>query len=442
MKKLLLAVPLLLGASWAGSAYFTGTKAQQAYNALLVELNTNKGLVWKNESYAAGVAKSTAITRVTLSTVPEEDISFLLQHDIEHSPVGLSNGKPRFSAAKVITTVLDDDTRSEEFQRIMAGFGSEKPLLMSTEVAFDGSNTSQLYVGAYHIEDKEMSFTSGGLEQTLDVKGDIYTSSGQIKPIEFKGDDATVQLSPGNIELDVRRIISGVYAGSSAVTFKELSIESNQAPPMLLETLGITYENDVDNDVVDSRLEYFVENIDAPIPVDSASLAVNVKGISVAKWKAFSDISNQMSQSNPEELKHFASAALELLEPNASLDMTVELTNEGGDMDTDLSINVVDASSPHYPANGLSTLKTLRELLQLLSLELTVEADVAAINVTPAAAFMQSPMIQQFVVSDEESHTMNVTVADLVVDINGNAATLEQMLPINLDMPLETLLGK
>lgn len=91
MKKLLLALPLIAGTSWAGTSYYAGSSTKDAYSDLLVQLNEFKPFTLVNEQYSAGIATSTAITVVKASSAPDAEILFRLHHDINHSPVGLND---------------------------------------------------------------------------------------------------------------------------------------------------------------------------------------------------------------------------------------------------------------------------------------------------------------------------------------------------------------
>lgn len=50
-------------------------------------------------------------------------------------------------------------------------------------------------------------------------------------------------------------------------------------------------------------------------------------------------------------------------------------------------------------------------------------------------------MSPKYVMNEETNHTLDVTLEALLVTINGNSIPLEPMLLLNLDMPIEMLLG-
>ena len=103
-------------------------------------------------------------------------------------------------------------------------------------------------------------------------------------------------------------------------------------------------------------------------------------------------------------------------------------------------VRVVDASSANYPANGFDSVTTVRDLLNILTLEAHMEADVEAVISLPWPCFMGAPEAQQYIVSDGLKYTSDITVSDLIVDINGNPLSLEMMVGDMLDMPLAALM--
>ena len=75
--------------------------------------------------------------------------------------------------------------------------------------------------------------------------------------------------------------------------------------------------------------------------------------------------------------------------------------------------------------------------LDILKLELHLDADAAAVDQTPLAMLMMQPQAQRYVHSDGVSYTSDIVVQELQVDINGNRLSLETILGEMLDMPLE-----
>jgi uncharacterized protein YdgA (DUF945 family) len=86
---------LVAGASWAGASYYAGAQTQSGYEQLLLQLNELKPFTLVNEEYYAGVANSTAITKVMESTAADAKVLFRLHHAINHSPIGMNDSGVR-----------------------------------------------------------------------------------------------------------------------------------------------------------------------------------------------------------------------------------------------------------------------------------------------------------------------------------------------------------
>ena len=91
MRKLLLALPLVAGASWAGTTYVSSSQTQPAYDKLLSQLNQLESLQFVSESYDKGFMHSTAITKVSFVGSTDAEPLFRLKHVIDHSPVGIDS---------------------------------------------------------------------------------------------------------------------------------------------------------------------------------------------------------------------------------------------------------------------------------------------------------------------------------------------------------------
>lgn len=444
MKKLLFAIPLIAGASWAGASIYSGAQTQSAYDQLLTQLNEMKPFTLVNESYAAGFLNSTAVTKVMESAAPNAKVLFRLQHQIVHSPVAVVDTDVRIAAASISTTLLDDGSLSSSAVEFMQGFVDAEPFQINTEVGFDGNTRNQLRVSAYHYEKDGVELNFGGLDYNADVLGDSIKGTGEIGAISVEGHGNQLGLTPGLITTDLERISQAVYAGRYGVEFNQLTVSSNEAMPMdvVLESIGVNSDTTVENNQLSSRGSVHVEKIVSPLPLTSATFAVGISNLSLSGIRQYVNAFNQipvadsMLNSDPERVKAVMSTFLPAIGPGSGLDYKLEFTNDGGTASLDYGISVVDGSSPNYPTEGLATITTLRDLLNVTRLEAHLQADADAIDQTPLAMFMMSPQAQQVIVADGTSYKADITLRDLIVDINGNPLSLEMMLGEMLDMPL------
>ncbi len=444
MKKLLLAIPLVAGASWAGASIYSGVQTQSAYDQLLTQLNELKPLTLVNETYSTGFRNSTAVTKVMESATPDAKVLFRLQHDIDHSPVAVVDSNVRIAAASIKTTLLNDGSLPESAVEFMQGFVDAEPFQINTEVGFDGNTRNQLLVSAYRHQEDGVEVNFGGLDYNADVLGDSIKGSGEIGEITVDGNGKRLNLTPGVITTDLTRISPAVYAGLYGIEFNQLTVSSDQGMPLdvVLESIGVNSDTTVENDQLTSRGSIHIGMIDSPLPLTSASLDMGVSNLSISGIKQYLEAINQlpvtdsMLSSDPEMIQAVMSTFLPAIGPGTGLDYKLQFSNDGGSASLDYGISIIEESSPNYPAGGLASIATFRDLLNVTYLEAHLNADADAIDQTPLAMFMMSPQAQQVIVADGTSYKADITLKELIVDINGNPLSLEMMMGEMLDMPL------
>lgn len=446
MKKLLLAIPLVAGASWAGATFYTGSQTQSAYDKLLVQLNDYKPFTLVNESYTSGLVSSRAITKVMDSSAPDAQVLFRLQHDIQHSPIGVNEGNLRVSAANIKTTLVRDQSIPESVSQFMEGFTDAEPVQINTAVGFDGKTVNQFLISAYEHDYEDVQVRFNGVDYTANVDGDVFIGEGTVGELVVSGDDGQMRLSPGKIATNLTRIGKHVFSGSYGVEFDKLSIDANDMPfDIALQEIALTSDSDVDNDSLNTAAKFAIGNIDAPIPLNSASLEVALDRLSIAGMQDYVDAISQISLtsaamgSDVDDLQVVLDAYKSLITPGLGLNYTIKATNDGGDAELAYGLNVIEKTSPHFPAGGLTSVETVRDALNIIELNARLDADAAALDMTPAAMFLLSPQAQQVIVSDGVSYKADVQLSNLIVNINGNPMSLELMIGEMLDTPLSAL---
>lgn len=446
MKKLLLALPLIAGTSWAGTAYYAGSSTKDAYADLLIQLNEFKPFTLVNEQYSAGLAKSTAITNVMASSSPDAEILFQLHHDINHSPVGLNDAGVRFGAATIKTTLVFSEASNPTSSDLLEGFTSPEPVVINTNVKFDGTATHQLVVSAFQSVNEGQNFNFDGLDYTAAVNGASITGEGTLGEFSMNSPMVNFTLAPGIIDVDLEKHANGIYGGSYGISFEQLSVESAAMPfDVGVQSINFSSDSDISGSTFNSNVYMSVGNIDSPLPINDLSLKVGTKNISI---EGMSDYINTMSQfsaldetnvSNPEFVNQWISAMMKVLGPKAGASYDIDINNDGGNANVKFDVGIVDGSSAKYPQSGLASLTTVRALLDIMEAELRFQADAAALDQTPLAGFLVSPQAEQFVVADGVTYQSHIKVKDLIVDINGNPISLELIMGDTLDMSLSQM---
>ena len=172
MKKLLVALPFVATASWAGTTLYSGSQTRTAYDELVAQLDRSTTLAVSAESYEAGFTESRAVTRVRLSDSPDAEVLFRLHHEIEHSPVGLADGGARVGAARIVTTLVTD-ALDDEVRDVLASFEGGEPFVLESDVGFGGAVAHAFRVARFE--------RAGGGGGTLRFEGAEYTLEGDAE---------------------------------------------------------------------------------------------------------------------------------------------------------------------------------------------------------------------------------------------------------------------
>ena len=444
MKKLLLALPLVAGASWAGSTYYAGTQAQPAYEKLLSDLNeTAAGLfVLETDQYTAGFTQSTAITNVKLQGLPEP-VLLKLQHDIQHTPIGSDPKGARFSASSITTTLLQDNIENEALRRIVASFEGGEPFVLYSDVAFNGNVTSDLQLNKITTATDSGTFSFDGGRYESTSHNDQIIISGVLGQINFKdisGNGVTIARSTSNF--DLVSVAQGVYTGEQLVTFPSVQLKSEMwGQNISIKDFILDSSSNVNGETLNTKTGLAIASIDSPLPLNSVDWTFELEGLSVngleryiAEMNRLSELDDSDWNNNPSAFEaNIKDAFAGLLSPGTVFTNKLTLSNDGGDVISDMNVSFPGDGS----GSGLDSVATVRDLLQSVTVDLALNADAPAIDMTPAAMFMMHPVAQQYIVTDGQTYTSTINIADLMLDINGNLQSLEPMLGSQLDMPLD-----
>jgi uncharacterized protein YdgA (DUF945 family) len=379
------------------------------------------------------------------SAAPDAEVLFRLQHDIDHSPVGLDGAGVRFRAAAIETTLLLPNDVSES---MLQGFNSEEPVVINTDVKFDGSAMHQLLVSNFEtIKDGE-SIKFDGLDYSAVANEDAIKGSESIGEFTLESPMVSIKLAPGTVDVDLKKFADDVFSGSYGVLFDELSIESTAMPfGINVQEIGFSSNSKINGSTLDSDGNISVGNIESPLPINNFSIAVGTHDLSIEGTSNYVKTMSQFSAlnddnaSNPEFLNQWFSALIGVFVPKAGVTYDIDLNNDRGNANIKFNMNVIDGSSPKYPSTGLTALLTVRDLLNVTQAEFSLQADAAALDQTPLAAFLVSPQVEQLVLADGVSYQSTIKVKDFIVDINGNPLSLEMIMGDTLDMPLPAIAG-
>ncbi len=444
MKKVLLALPLVAGASWAGSTYYAGTQAQPAYEKLLANLNQAAGgaFILDMSDYQAGFTDSVAITNVKLMHTDQPSL-FQLKHHISHSPVGTDPEGARFSASSISTTLNMDTIADIEIREALAKFDEGKPFTLFTDVGFNGDVTSSLMINALSMdyEDGNIAFEGG--------RYDAFSSNGKIDVSGYlgtlgldNGSGALFNIAQSSAEFDLLQVAEGVYTGEQQIKFPSISFNDPESSVSVrLQDIVFNSSTSLNVDKIDTESEISIAGIDAPIPLNSMVLDTKLKGVSMEGLANYMTAWNEVMRMSAEDATHsiddieqqMTTAYKALLTPGSRFTSEVTLTNDGGDVTGEVGVVFLGDGTQ----SGIDNMNTLADVLQAIAINLDLEADSAAIDLTPAAMFMMHPMAQQYIRVNGSKYNTNVLVADLMLTVNGDQQPLVNYLGDSLYEPLD-----
>ena len=211
MKKLLIALPFVATASWAGTTLYTGNQTRAAYDDLIAQLDGLNGMQVSTESYTSGFAASRAVTAVRASDAPDSSVLFRLRHEISHSPIGLDDGGARVGAARIVTTLLDDDL-SEETRAVIERFDGGVPFVLESDVGFDRRVSNVLAVSPLSLDADGVVLELGAIRYDADIDpAGRIVGTGDHAGLELAltDDDVTFSVAPGTERFELERVGDG-----------------------------------------------------------------------------------------------------------------------------------------------------------------------------------------------------------------------------------------
>jgi len=451
MKKLLLALPLVAGASWAGSTYYSAAQTEAAYTRLLEQLNTrtNGVFVLKSTEYEGGVMESTAVTEVRSTEKTGEDFQFFLKHKINHSLVSVDPDNARFGAASIVTTLLVDDSYSDEAKAFMESFDTGEPFVATTEVAVDGATNSEIKINALDHSDGDAAIKSGGtiINMVTTADGNV-TGEGTTSDFLFsEGEQKTADMSNLTMKFNMSKLEGEetlspyFYDANFELTMDESKIVDNGEQVALIEGVRYVISQDLSSDEPSANFNMGVASlaVDA-IPLESFDVDLALTGFSITEMMANEAFFKEMqSVDKPEELL-FSAKGIELLratfKPDTKMAIKLDAKSTEGDGNAAVDLWFTGNGSD----DGYTGMATTGDLAKSIAGSASIDIDKAAIMLTPLGGMLEHPMAQAYVTVTEDKVMMNANLDQLVLKVNEQMIPLEMMAGDMMNMPLEMLL--
>ncbi len=448
MKKLLLALPLVAGASWAGSTYYSGAQTEAAYNRLLEQINTNKAFVVKSTEYKAGIMESTAITEVRASEANGQDIQFSLKHQINHSLVSVAPENPRFGAASIITTLLIDDNYSDDFKEILKSFDSGEPFVATTEVAVDGATKSEIKINAFdHSQDDAIIKSSASIiNVTTATDGNITGDAALDNFIFSEGDNKQADMSNLDMKFNAsklegeEKISPYFYDLNFEMNMDETTIVNGGKQVALVKGVSYVLNQDLSSDEPSATFNMGVDSLEVEaLPLKSFDAAMALSGFSIKDMMANESFYKEFkSATRPEELL-FSEKGIEILratfKPDTKVAVKLDAVSTEGDGNAVVDLWFAGNGSD----DGYTGMVTTGDLAKSIAGTALIDIDRSALMNTPVGQMLEHPMAQIYLSVTEDKVTLNADLDNMILKLNGQAIPLELMAGDILNMPLETL---
>ncbi len=449
MKKLLLALPLVAGASWAGTTYYSGAQTEAAYTRLLEQLNSNNAFVLKSTEYKAGIMESTAITEVRSTEASGQDIQFSLKHQINHSLVSVAPENPRFGAASIITTLLIDENYPDDVKEVLKSFESGEPFVATTEVAVDGATNSEIKINAFnHAEnDSEIKTSASVINVITEADGNV-SGDGVLKEILFsEGSDKkadmsnlTMSFNASKLEGDERKS-PYFYDLNFDLKMDESTIVDRGNQVAHIKGVNYSLVQDLSSNEPSANFNVGVDSLEVEaLPLKSFDAAVALTGFSVTEMMANEAFIEQFkTTARPEELL-FSEKGLEIMRATFKPDtkMAIKLNAVSVDGDGDAAVDLWFTGNGSD--DGYTGMVTAGDLAKSYAGTAVIDIDKSALMSTPLGGMLEHPMAQAYLTVTEDKVTLNATLEELILKLNEQIIPLELMAGEMLNMPLEALL--
>lgn len=442
MRKLLLALPLVAGASWAGTTYYSSSQSEPAYDRLLSQLNQTDYFKFESEEYHSGFTQSSAVTKVLLVGEGGSEPLFRLQHVIDHSPVGVDNAGTRVGANSVVTTLLLESINPE----FASALNGQEPMTLHTRVDMSGNMINSLELASLSTtsNDKTIQFDGGNFEIVSELSGRIHGSGSTGNFVMSDASGSQINIAEAPLKFDIQKLTGDIYSGSLDWNMPSIAL-TNPAMGMdiNLQDLRIDSISEIQGSFMKSGMGISVGSLDSPVPVESVNWEFYMTGIPLDGITKFKELEREMIANgsadtyNADIGKQFAEMYKSLFVPGTTVKNVLEVDNQGGKIASDLSFIFEGDGSE----SGFDYVLTARDLLAAFRIDASLDADAAAINMTPLAMFANMPPASDFIINDGITYTADLSFDDLLLYVNGESRdVIEQFgLASMLDTPLDYL---
>jgi len=445
VKSLIVALPLIAGATWAGTSYFAGAQSEAGYDQFLSQTNAANFLTFEKESFEQGLTTSKAVTVVKESSAPDAEVLFRLAHDINHSSVQLNDNSPSVGTATIRTTLVDGSINSR-YDNIHSFFTGDEPIEIITRAGVAGHVASEITLGALTLTSGEKeTATVEETKITLTNDADRIVGDGAIGAVVINSTDgSSATISASIVSFDLATEQMQTSDSHLSVKTDEITAQTPyQNTPITANGLQLSFNSDVEGDQIDYLASINIDAIDTgstptidTAPVTSGSLEIATNNFKIQAIRDYYGFLEGVDGNNFESFSsEYLHEFVKLATKNIELVMNLDLNNSAGNANATFNIAFIGDQS----ASGRDTIVTGKDLANAIKVEADVVADKAALALTPAVAMMQSPPAQFAFEDQGDQWVSRLRATGLTAQINNEIIQLGDLTGGLLELPLEEI---
>jgi uncharacterized protein YdgA (DUF945 family) len=303
MKKLLLSVAVLLVIAWAGASWYVGRQTEPALQQFIDAGNKqyeSYGITQEIVSYKYGLFRSRAITRLTTSTAPFNEIIGDVQfvNDITNGPVFFGGSSPvQFGIAR-ISTRLDMDSLDEDKRQLLAkAFGGKQPCESHLIINFNGVVDYSVSLNPMKLDIDGTTFVIQSAHVAGSADADMLGEFRlQADNIEARMDGSIFSVPSLESSGTITGIIAGQALGSFNVSMPQVSIKSQDSAEAFMFDADFKTNSDVVDNSAEGSFNLVMDNIQgAGGMLNKLDYSAEFEGLNIAGLEAINQITKDMA---------------------------------------------------------------------------------------------------------------------------------------------------
>lgn len=454
MKKLWLAVPVVLVAAWGGSSWYIGQQTEAELQRFIEQHNAvtaGSGIRQELVSYEKQFLGAKAITKLNIEMPPfgEElgDVQFI--NTIKNGPVLFGGSSPVQLGMSQIHTQLDMDALSAEQREVLTRlFGDTPPLEGYTVVGLGGNTSYDFTLKPLNLSEDDGKISLDKLQITgnsaADFSGDIQI---QVDKFETKDSNSHFLLPSLTMEGDITGMLAGQMLGdfdfkAPNVQMDDISFDMNAQTSSREQggavegKLAAQVENIQGAADMLSKLDYQLEfaGLDLKGLEELNRLQIELENIqSQIDWnmeemetpegqQQFQSLMERIN-SKTEEMVEVAFAKV-LKKDQSRVRNVLHVENAQGKLDADIDLTYTGEGTP-----DLMTIASFgpNDWGQMFKGQVKLEADKAILPM--GMDMMVAPYVEQGLLTEvQEKLAANLQLQGDKVELNGKAMSFEEFL--------------